>query len=241
MNSNFGKSFGRSGRRTKDGRKAPRAGRYAGQHARPIPGLAARVAAAAIMSDIVQGGHTLDEKFAPDAAPSRLVGLDERDRGLARSIVTVALRRLGHDPPGPQPIDRKRPAAQLRHAGMDTDRGERPDPVSRHSRSRGGRPRRARHAARRQERAFRQSGQWRLAQSRFAAARNFSINPIRSKTIFRIGSPPAGGGFMAKSAPRQIAAALSRRADARPDRQGGRRRMGGKTRRPAPADRIGPA
>lgn len=93
MNSNFGKTFGRSG---KDKTSAKRHGRDdAPDNALAHPGLAARVAAAAILCDIVQGGHTLDEKFAPDAAPSRLVGLDERDRGLARSIVTVALRRLG--------------------------------------------------------------------------------------------------------------------------------------------------
>jgi 16S rRNA (cytosine967-C5)-methyltransferase len=59
------------------------------------PGLGARLAAAAIICDVVQSGHTLDEKFSPEATPSRLTGLDERDRGLTRSIVTVALRRLG--------------------------------------------------------------------------------------------------------------------------------------------------
>jgi 16S rRNA (cytosine967-C5)-methyltransferase len=92
MNSNFGKGFGR-------GKDKPPARRVRPDQARDDslshPGLAARVAAAAILCDIVQSGHTLDEKFAPDSTPSRLNGLDERDRGLVRSIVTVALRRLG--------------------------------------------------------------------------------------------------------------------------------------------------
>lgn len=59
------------------------------------PGLAVRVAAAAILADIVQNGHMLDERFSAEAAASRISALDDRDRGLARSIVTVALRRLG--------------------------------------------------------------------------------------------------------------------------------------------------
>lgn len=59
------------------------------------PGLRARIAAAAIMSDIVARGHALDECFSDRAVLSRLAGLDARDIALTRSIVTVALRRLG--------------------------------------------------------------------------------------------------------------------------------------------------
>ncbi len=92
MSNNFGKTFGRSGKDKPSAKKRPE---QAQAEALAHPGLSARVAAAAIISDIVQGGHTLDEKFSPDAAPSRLGGLDDRDRALARSIVTVALRRLG--------------------------------------------------------------------------------------------------------------------------------------------------
>ncbi len=92
MSNNFGKTFGRSG---KDRPAAKRHPEQAQAEALAHPGLAVRVAAAAIISDIVQGGHTLDEKFALDAAPSRLGGFDDRDRALTRSIVTVALRRLG--------------------------------------------------------------------------------------------------------------------------------------------------
>jgi 16S rRNA (cytosine967-C5)-methyltransferase len=98
MNSNHGNHFGRSGkgRTTTQGPRAkgPRQDQTP-ESMLAHPGLAARVAAAAILCDIVQGGHTLDERFLSDAAPSRLAGLDPRDRGLARSIVTVALRRLG--------------------------------------------------------------------------------------------------------------------------------------------------
>ncbi len=60
-----------------------------------IPGLPARIAAAHIIADVVQGGHRLDERFAPTAVPARLQGLDARDASLTRSIATVALRRLG--------------------------------------------------------------------------------------------------------------------------------------------------
>ncbi len=59
------------------------------------PGLLTRMAAAAIIGDVVQGGHRLDECFSPQAVPNRLTGLDPRDVALARSIATVALRRLG--------------------------------------------------------------------------------------------------------------------------------------------------
>ncbi len=59
------------------------------------PGLPARLAAAAILGDIVGSCHSLDECFSPGAIPARLGGLDPRDVALARSIVTVALRRLG--------------------------------------------------------------------------------------------------------------------------------------------------
>ncbi len=59
------------------------------------PGLPVRIAAAAILSDIVAKAHSLEECFSARAIPARLGGLDARDVALARSIVTVALRRLG--------------------------------------------------------------------------------------------------------------------------------------------------
>ena len=59
------------------------------------PGLLARTAAAAILQDIVAKGHLLEERFSSGAVPNRLGALDARDRGLTRSIVTAALRRLG--------------------------------------------------------------------------------------------------------------------------------------------------
>jgi 16S rRNA (cytosine967-C5)-methyltransferase len=59
------------------------------------PGLAARVAAAAVLSDIIARRHPLDECFSAPAAFSRLSGLGARDVALTRSIVTAGLRRLG--------------------------------------------------------------------------------------------------------------------------------------------------
>jgi 16S rRNA (cytosine967-C5)-methyltransferase len=66
-----------------------------GSEALQHPGLPARLAAAEILADIVAKGHPLDECFSPRKVPSRLAGLDARDIALTRSIVTVALRRLG--------------------------------------------------------------------------------------------------------------------------------------------------
>ncbi len=98
MTQNFGKPFGRVGKSgsAKDKTAArPHQQEHAASEALAHPGLAVRVAAAAVICDVVQGVHALDERFAAEATPSRVNGLDERDRGLARSIATVALRRLG--------------------------------------------------------------------------------------------------------------------------------------------------
>ncbi|MDE2363313.1 MAG: MFS transporter [Hyphomicrobiales bacterium] len=60
-----------------------------------VPGLRARIAAHQVISDVIAGGHALDERFAPTAVPNRTNGLDARDKALVRSISTVAVRRLG--------------------------------------------------------------------------------------------------------------------------------------------------
>lgn len=60
-----------------------------------VPGLPARIAAAHVIADVVQGGHRLDERFSPQAVPARLGGIDARDAALVRSIAAVAIRRLG--------------------------------------------------------------------------------------------------------------------------------------------------
>ncbi len=65
------------------------------QESMTVPGLAARVAAVAILRDVLVNGHMLDDLFAAGAGFSRLAGLAPRDVALTRSIVTVALRRLG--------------------------------------------------------------------------------------------------------------------------------------------------
>ena len=58
------------------------------------PGLGARVAAARAVAEALTSSRPLDERLAADLAPQR-GGLDARDRALARSIATVAMRRLG--------------------------------------------------------------------------------------------------------------------------------------------------
>ncbi|HEX4769013.1 MAG TPA: transcription antitermination factor NusB [Lichenihabitans sp.] len=59
------------------------------------PGLAPRVAAAMILADVVGQGRGLDEASSAAVNHPRLAPVSERDRALARSIVTVSLRRLG--------------------------------------------------------------------------------------------------------------------------------------------------
>jgi 16S rRNA (cytosine967-C5)-methyltransferase len=58
------------------------------------PGLAARVAAARAVAEALTASRPLDERLAVDPTQHK-GGLDARDRALARSIATVALRRLG--------------------------------------------------------------------------------------------------------------------------------------------------
>jgi 16S rRNA (cytosine967-C5)-methyltransferase len=60
----------------------------------PPPGMAARVAAARAIAEALTLARPLDERLAADLTQQR-GGLDARDRALARSIATVALRRLG--------------------------------------------------------------------------------------------------------------------------------------------------
>ncbi len=62
--------------------------------AAPPPGLAARVAAARAVAEALTASRPLDERLAADPTQPK-GGLDARDRALARSIATVALRRLG--------------------------------------------------------------------------------------------------------------------------------------------------
>lgn len=83
--------------RTRQGPSGTQAAQIAAQRAEAErhPGLLARTAAALVLQDIVAKGHLLEERFSPQAVPNRLQQLDSRDRGLTRSIVTSALRRLG--------------------------------------------------------------------------------------------------------------------------------------------------
>ncbi|HSU98685.1 MAG TPA: transcription antitermination factor NusB, partial [Roseiarcus sp.] len=60
----------------------------------PPPGMAARIAAARAIAEVVTASRPLDERLGHESTQPRS-GLDARDRALARSIATVALRRLG--------------------------------------------------------------------------------------------------------------------------------------------------
>ena len=56
--------------------------------------MAARIAAARAIAEVVTASRPLDERLGHESMQPRS-GLDARDRALARSIATVALRRLG--------------------------------------------------------------------------------------------------------------------------------------------------
>ncbi|MGO9740758.1 MAG: RsmB/NOP family class I SAM-dependent RNA methyltransferase [Roseiarcus sp.] len=58
------------------------------------PGFLARWVAAQAILDALMRGRPLEERFGSDNDP-KILGLDARDRALARSIATVAMRRLG--------------------------------------------------------------------------------------------------------------------------------------------------
>src|SRR5580658_10108478 len=75
--------------------RVPR-GFHAGRPETPAPappGMAARVAAARAVAEALTLARPLEERLAADL--TLRPGLDPRDRALARSIATVALRRLG--------------------------------------------------------------------------------------------------------------------------------------------------
>lgn len=59
------------------------------------PGLGARLAAEQAIAEALAQGRPIDEFFGVHSIAPRLDGLDPRDRALARSIATAAMRRLG--------------------------------------------------------------------------------------------------------------------------------------------------
>ncbi len=61
----------------------------------PIPGFAPRRAAAELLSAVLHRNRPLDEQLEGPHARRELADLSERDRALARRIVTTVLRRLG--------------------------------------------------------------------------------------------------------------------------------------------------
>lgn len=61
----------------------------------PAPGLAARLAAELAISEVALNGRALDDVFAASSVNPKLTVLEPRDRALARSIATTAVRRLG--------------------------------------------------------------------------------------------------------------------------------------------------
>ena len=72
----------------------PRAPRESAPPPEVAPGLAARVAAAQAIADVLTSFRPLEERFSAEFE-ARFAGLDARDRALARSIATAAFRRLG--------------------------------------------------------------------------------------------------------------------------------------------------
>ena len=123
-------------------------GFHAGRPETPAPqppGMAARVAAARAVAEALTLARPLEERLAADLS-LRAGGLDPRDRALARSIATVALRRLGTIRKAlAQRMERGCRSAAAPSNGCS--RRRRADPVPRYARSCGGRPRRSRRRA----------------------------------------------------------------------------------------------
>ena len=149
------------------------------------PGMTARVAAARAVAEAVTHARPLDERFAADLS-LRGHGVDPRDAALARSIATVALRRLGTIRKAlAERLDKGMPQAR-RHARMDARRRRGADPLSRCARSRRGRSRGTGRAIGCGERALRRRSPTRCCAKSRANARRFSRPPTRSTTTRRV-------------------------------------------------------
>ena len=228
--------------RSKQGRQSARQGFVPAEAAREaeaakIPGLPARLAAAAIIGDVVQGGHRLDECFSPQAVPNRLTGLDPRDVALARSIATASLRRLGLIRHALAELLEKGLPRQAGPSRISAHRRRRAGALPRRRRSRRHRPRRARHQAGAQDRALCRHGQRRSAQSAAPARRVSGAGGGR-----RLRSAALARATLAQALWRGDGARhrrhLHERAAAGRIREIGRGRLGGTARRDRAADRI---
>ena len=145
-----------------------------GREGEDCPGLAARVAAASILNDIVGRYHPLDECFSGTAILSRLGGLEPRDIALTRSIVTVALRRLGTIRAALAGLLEKGLPRQATHLEWTLIAAAAQILLSRGARSRRRRSRCPRDPPRGEKRALCFSHQWRLAQSDSRPRKNTS-------------------------------------------------------------------
>ena len=203
----------------------------------PPPGLAARVAAARAVAEAVTSSRPLDERLAADLTQQR-GGLDARDRGLARSIATVSLRRLG--------TIRKALARRL-EKGMPKRGGalEWTLVVAAAqilfldiARPCGGRPRGQSDARRAGQRPIRRARQRRAARNRPRPRRNSRQFRSPGGRYARLARPAlALDLWRERHARHRLSASLG--ADARPQRQKRPGRLGGAAGRNRPADRLG--
>jgi 16S rRNA (cytosine967-C5)-methyltransferase len=65
------------------------------QHAKEVPGLAARRVAADLLDGVLRRHRALDEQLESKPGNASFLALADRDRALTRRIVATALRRLG--------------------------------------------------------------------------------------------------------------------------------------------------
>ena len=161
------------------------------------PGYVPRWVAAQAINDALTYGKPLSERFPGADAEGPPQTLDAHDRALARSIATVAMRRLGTIRKGARPLPRKGHAAQGGAARIDADRRGGANPVSGRFRLRRRRSRRARRARRSRKRALYARWPTPFCATWRAPRRRSSATPSRS-TTFRLGSPRAGGRITAR-------------------------------------------
>ena len=171
--------------------------------------------------------------------PTALAGMDARDAALARSIAMAAIRRLGTIRHALAALMDKGLPKQGGAARMAADRRRGADFLSRHARPCRRRSRRARGAARAEDRAFRRSRERRAAQSHpppRGIARRRSARSRHALLARAALDQSLWRGAGARLRPRPYAGAAARR-----DGQIGARALGRAARRHRAADRLGAA
>ena len=218
-----------------------RASRRPPQTQDTTPGLAARLAAAQAIADVLTScaaARRAPAKFGSARCRRSM----PRDRALARSIATVSLRRLGTIRKAFGRYPRQGPAAEVPGAlEWILIVAAAQIAVSRRARSRRGRSRGARRAARSRRRAVRRRSSMRCCATSRAPRTEILASGRPARRRHAALARRALARHLRRSDGARDRPRPSRRADARPQRQERSRRLGAAARRRRAADRLGAA